>query len=245
MSLVIRPRNPWESIDLGFRLCREHWRALYGSWIAASLPLFCIVFFLLGPESLWVLIVIRWLKPIVDRVPLIVLSRAVFSSVTTTRETLTLWPDSLRYGLFSSLLWRRLDPSLSFTLPIWQLERLYGSQWRQRARIIHQNTRGAAIWLTFVCLALELIAMTALFALFVLMTPEKLAIDWLEVNQDWFWVLLNSLHLFALLLVGPLNIAGGFALYLNRRTILEGWDIEIAFRQMTPRISAALRRAAV
>ena len=165
MSLSIRPRNPWDSIDLGFRLSRENWRALYGSWIAASFPLFCIVFFLLGPESLWVLVVIRWLKPIVDREPSIVLSRAVFSSVTTTRETLTLWPDSLRHGLFSSLLWRRLEPSLSFTLPIWQLERLYGSQWRQRARIIHQNTRGAAICLTLVCLALELIAMTALFDL--------------------------------------------------------------------------------
>ena len=35
------------------------------------------------------------------------------------------------------------------------------------------------------------------------------------------------------------NVAAGFALYLNRRTLLEGWDIEVALRKITQRHAAA------
>ena len=38
-------------------------------------------------------------------------------------------------------------------------------------------------------------------------------------------------------LMEPFYVAAGFALYLNRRTVLEGWDIEIAFRRMAQRLA--------
>jgi hypothetical protein len=36
-------------------------------------------------------------------------------------------------------------------------------------------------------------------------------------------------------------VAAGFTLYLNRRTELEAWDLELAFRHLQERL-AALRR---
>ena len=42
-----------------------------------------------------------------------------------------------------------------------------------------------------------------------------------------------------MLLLEPFYVAAGFALYLNRRTLLEGWDIEVALRKITQRHAAA------
>lgn len=37
----------------------------------------------------------------------------------------------------------------------------------------------------------------------------------------------------------PLYVSAGFSLYLSRRTVLEGWDLEVAFKRMSARIAAA------
>src|SRR6185295_4622048 len=44
----------------------------------------------------------------------------------------------------------------------------------------------------------------------------------------------------AVLLLEPFYVAAGFALYLNRRTLLEGWDIEVALRRIAQRHAAAV-----
>ncbi|MCU7958847.1 MAG: hypothetical protein KZQ58_02400 [gamma proteobacterium symbiont of Bathyaustriella thionipta] len=40
----------------------------------------------------------------------------------------------------------------------------------------------------------------------------------------------------AVFLLEPFYVAAGFSLYLNRRTLLEAWDLELAFRKMSQRI---------
>ena len=42
-----------------------------------------------------------------------------------------------------------------------------------------------------------------------------------------------------MLLLEPFYVAAGFGLYLNRRTLLEGWDIEVALRRIAERHAAA------
>ena len=37
-------------------------------------------------------------------------------------------------------------------------------------------------------------------------------------------------------LIAPFFVASGFSLYLNQRTLLEAWDIELIFRRMTTRL---------
>ena len=41
----------------------------------------------------------------------------------------------------------------------------------------------------------------------------------------------------ALGLIAPFQMGAGFGLYLNRRTRLEAWDLEIAFRRLRARIA--------
>ncbi len=49
-----------------------------------------------------------------------------------------------------------------------------------------------------------------------------------------WWIKLFSMlfNLIALSIIEPLYVAAGFTLYLNRRTHLEAWDIELAFRSI-------------
>jgi hypothetical protein len=44
-------------------------------------------------------------------------------------------------------------------------------------------------------------------------------------------------------IVEPLYVAGGFALYLNRRTALEGWDLEVQLRRLSERRRGAGQRS--
>jgi hypothetical protein len=43
---------------------------------------------------------------------------------------------------------------------------------------------------------------------------------------------LLALYMCGIALIEPLYVAGGFALYLNRRTALEGWDLEVQLRRI-------------
>ena len=50
----------------------------------------------------------------------------------------------------------------------------------------------------------------------------------------------NALAWMATTVIEPFYIGAGFGLYLDRRTQIEGWDIEIAFRRMRRRLQALL-----
>jgi hypothetical protein len=44
----------------------------------------------------------------------------------------------------------------------------------------------------------------------------------------------------------PLYVTAGFSLYLSRRTVLEGWDLEVAFKRLTARVATGgMKQAAV
>ena len=43
LAVVVRPRTPWEAVDLGFRLGRAWWKPLLGAWLAISLPIVLIL----------------------------------------------------------------------------------------------------------------------------------------------------------------------------------------------------------
>ena len=55
---------------------------------------------------------------------------------------------------------------------------------------------------------------------------------------------LGCLGSIAVSIVEPVYVAAGFSLYLNRRAILEGWDIELSLRRLDTRLRG-LRAAAV
>jgi hypothetical protein len=65
-------------------------------------------------------------------------------------------------------------------------------------------------------------------------------------NLDTWWTWTEALlYLAAISLLEPFYVAGGFALYLNRRVLLEGWDVEVALRRLSQRHAAQQERSAL
>ena len=250
LTLAVRPRLPFEAMDLGLRLCQSHWGAVYAAWAVALVPVLCLATaarFLVDASWLWSSLV-WWLKPFYDRALVLVLSRAVFGEATGAGDVARALPGFFRTGLVRGLTWGRFDPSRSFTLPVWQLEGLRGAARRRRSALLRKGGRQRALWLTIACIHIEVLLTFAGIALFFMVLPEgvgppfdRFVFAWLETPAG--EVLVDLAYLVALSLIEPLYVASGFTLYLNRRTELEGWDIEIAFRQLAARRASAREAA--
>lgn len=252
LRVQLRPRSGWEAADLGFMMAREWWRPLWGTWLAAYLPLALALTWAFRAEPMYAALILWWLKPAFDRVALHVLSRAVFGETTTVKSTLR-DRNLLRPGLFHALTLGRLSLARSFLLPVAQLEHLTGRDARQRRSALSRRERGFAVGLTVACAHFEFIVMIGLGLLVSMLTPAAGAIApdlaaWFAGSGDdrTFWSVYDGLaYVAAVCFVEPLYVAGGFAVYLNRRTLLEGWDIEVALRRLADRLAVNARRAAV
>jgi hypothetical protein len=251
LRVALRPRTGWEAVDLGFVMAREWWRPVWGAWLAAYLPLSIVLTLAFWSKPIYAALIIWWLKPVFDRVVLHVLSRAVFGDVPTVRAALTN-PEFLRRGMFYALTFGRLSLARSFLLPVAQLEGLTGREAAQRRAALGRRDRGYAVGLTVACMNIELVLLLALGLVGGLLAPAAGTLvpdlaGWFGGGADdgeWWSLTDGFLYLVAVSIIEPLYVAGGFALYLNRRTLLEGWDIEVALRGLAQRLATTLRRPA-
>lgn len=236
LSVKLRQRNPWEAIDLGFAMARAWWRDLYGVWLAVMVPLSVAACLLLPAQ--WAALLVWWLKPALDRIVLHVMASAVFGERPGWRAALRAYPSYAWNGLIGSLLWQRLSLTRSFTLPVRQLENARGRSGRTRIAQLRRRVRSHAVWLSIVCLHFEAVALISLIGLYVLLVPG--ATENVSKTFGWYQDLDNArqayigtgLWLAAMAMIEPLYVAAGFALYLNRRTALEGWDLEVQLRSL-------------
>jgi hypothetical protein len=248
IAVTLRRRSPWEAIDLGFAMLRNWWRPVYAAWALTFVPFVALI--ALGAavsEKVWLgLLVIWWCKPAYDRMLLHVLSRGVFGETLRPRAVIAAMREWLFTGLFAGLTWERFSTARSFDLPVRQLEGQSGREARARRALLSRRVRQYAFWLTVVCLHFELVLALSQGFLLDLFLPVKA-----EATQDlgeWWRNLSESFSIRDLLvysgvisIVEPAYVAAGFALYLNRRTMLEGWDIELALRRIAEERSASAR----
>jgi hypothetical protein len=249
IAVALRRRSPWEAIDLGLTMLQRWWRQVYAPLALVAAPLIGLSFALAWYSGrVWLAIVlVWWLKPVYDRVVLHVLSRAVFGELPSTGAVLRAWREWLGTGVLLSLLPPfRLDFARSFNLAVRQLEGQRGKAARQRRTLLGRRARGYAVWLGVVCAHFEWMVLYPSFGLLLaLLLPAKAA----EGQSFWevltgggvdegaaLWSYGDALAYAAtVLLLEPFYVAAGFALYLNRRTLLEGWDIEVALRRIAER----------
>lgn len=240
IAVALRPRNPWEAIDLGFGMVRTWWKSIMGAWLAVVLPVSVIIYLLCWKAPWLASLLMWWLKPAFDRIPLFVLSRAAFGDTPDIRQTLKgvlpLWRKSLLWDLTLG----RVDMARSFNMPVRDLEGLRGKARRLRLKVLQKQTRNGAVWLTLVCINLEMVLNFALLALLLLLLPQTMQGDFFSrlfaADQSlWLQMMTYGIYLLVLTTMEPFYVGAGFALYLNRRTVLEGWDIEIAFRRIAER----------
>ncbi|MHC8324310.1 DUF4129 domain-containing protein [Pseudomonas sp. GB2N2] len=245
-TVVIRPRTTWEAMDLGVLLSQRHRRVLMTSWAIVTLPFFAVLSWLLWDSPSLAAFIFWWLKPAFERLPLYILSKAMFGETPTLKQALRQWPRLLKPQLLASLTWRRFSLSRSFLMPVVQLEGLAGLERQQRLQVLLQRDGGAARWLTIIGVHLESALWIGLMVLFYLLLPQQIEIDWKwqtllsAALQDWRWLehLTNVFYVLVLVVWEPIYVACGFSLYLNRRTVLEAWDIELVFRRLRQRVSS-------
>ena len=249
LTVRLRARSDWEAVELGMALVRRHAGAIWKPWWWLTLPVFALLN--LGAwwiDQFWLAAALMWwLKPAFDRIPLYVISRAVFGSVPGTRETLRAQASWGVRTLPHLLTWRRLSPVRSLYLPIDLLEGVQGERLRQRRRILAGQAYGTAILLTLVCLHFETALLLGGVAAVVMYLPQDLLPDSMQaafgmLATEWpAWLKLgwNALAWAAISVVEPFYVGAGFGLYLNRRTQIEAWDLEIVFRTLRARLSAA------
>lgn len=244
--IAIRPRAAWESCDLGLAMVQKWAGPLYRGWLVVVVPLWIALFGLASmfERTWWAILLVWWVRPLFDRVILFLLGPAVFGTVPTLRELVRAAPRLLLTSLPLALTLSRLDPSRTYTLPIFQLEGLRGRQSLARARLILREGREVALGLNFACTLMEWCLFASLWALVGMLLPEP----WDETWGFWMFgawdtpgdpvamLAVGLLWLMAATAVQPLFVAAGFALYLNRRTRLEGWDVEIGFRRLAERL---------
>lgn len=254
LSVVLRPRSGWEAVELGFALTRRHARTIWLSWLATTLPVFAVLNALgwwldmlwLPPLLLW------WLKPAFERAPLFVISRGVFGQQPSVRETLrgqfqfarSIWP---------WLLWLRLSPSRALLMPVDMLEGVEGPLRRARRQALARNASGTAALILLVCLHVETILGLGLIGLVVTLTPIEFMEPaaqavWEHLFEEpplWAQVVMNLIYWIGVSLMAPFYVGAGFALYLNRRTQIEAWDIELGFRRLAARLASVGRLGSV
>ncbi|WP_020393867.1 hypothetical protein [Thiolinea disciformis] len=247
LTVIMRPRTEWEAIDLGFSLVQANWQVLYWPFFLL-LTLICSFLWLVTPlDYIWVAYTIAWLlKPLYDRFILHILSHSLFGQQLSSAQAFSALPQLLRHsGLFGALTYRRLSLSRSYSLPIWQLEGLRGTGRKERQQLLFLQGHDKAVWLTIGCLHFEFLITITLYGLITTIDPSGFMMDFIKdifqgkTNLDlnyWAELVQYIVYTLSIFLIHPFFVAGGFGLYLNRRSQLEAWDLEITFRHLGERL---------
>lgn len=250
LNVALRARSSWEAMELGMALVRRQPRAAWGAWLLASAPLFVLFNALAwwhGDAFGWAWLLLWWCKPAFDRVVLYVLSRDVFGEPVTAWQALRAQRGWGVSGFWGYLGWRRFSPVRNVCLPVNLLEGADAPLRSLRRRAVLSAAAGPSMLLTLLCLGFEaVLVIGALSAIFLFVPVELLSDSWRAawelVRQDtpaWAKFGLNGVFWLVASVIGPLHVGAGFGLYLNRRTQMEAWDVEISFRRLHERLQQA------
>ncbi len=256
VSAVIRPREQWEAVDLGFAMTRRLFPRILAAWSLTVLPLWLL---LLGASWFipfgWSIVLIWWLKPIYERVPLFIISRSLFGATPSLKTVLKAWPGMiskrLPWLLFYRVPWLFVVPhfawSRALTMPAIDLEQQKGKALKERMQVLLRIAGGKAGALVALCGFYEAVLVFALLTLGMNMSGEiggatemgnafiDMAFRRGEMLPWLKWTLVVG-YLVSMTLVEIFYIGGGFGLYVNCRAQLEGWDVEISFRRLARRL---------
>jgi Domain of unknown function (DUF4129) len=246
MTVALRVRSPWQAMDLGLRMVRANARSIWLPYFLFAGIVFLVCNVLAyAVDQVWLgWFLIWWLKPVFDRIPLHVLSHATFGSVPSFRDTLRA-PFQWRLGLlFSWLTYRRFSFWRSMSLPIDILEGLGDERLSLRRSVLIGAVSSQMIGLGFVCLLFENVLMISAVVLFYMFIPvdyltysfQNFFTSYLDQAPVWLELAFNGLYFLSVAIISPFYVGAGFATYLNRRTQLEAWDIEIAFKRIASRL---------
>ncbi|MCL2442664.1 MAG: hypothetical protein FWD13_04275 [Treponema sp.] len=234
MSAYLKRKEIREAADTGLLLWKENFLLF--------LPFFAIPFWVCAfslriilPDNLMLLswFFIWLLKPLFDRLILHVISIRFFEKNAGLKRLCRGLGRSLWRGLIGDLLWRRFSPLRSAMMPVRVLEYNIktGSGISQRKKNLKKGGIGYCSLLTVWGIAVE-IALLAGEILFVIAMAELISKGMIASvgNLPNVMIFIYAAWCFNYMLVETIYVCMGFSIYINSRIIIEGWDIEIFFR---------------
>jgi hypothetical protein len=252
----LRPRTSWEAADLGLLLAQRFFKPIALGWLVCVLPIVvAAAAFAATTSFFWLpLLFVWWLKPLYDRVPLLVLSRAFFGEVPGVKDTARHVFRSWRSGsALADITWRRFSPYRGLTMPVRELERLRGAAATERIGVLlRRHVQAPALWLLILGLGTVLVFVAASISLVTMVIPEAVGFDIVEALRQLVDVETNTplvevfafcSYFVAMSAVEIFYASTCFGLYINRRVRLEGWDIEIVFKKLAARLRRRARSA--
>jgi len=250
VTAEIRPRSDWEAADLGLVLVRrDFWRCFAVWWLALSLPTIVTGWVLWDSPILWLLL-FWWWKPMGSRMVLFELSRRLFGEYPAWRSSLREIPRAWTRRFFHRFVVNRLSPWSPVTMAVENLEGLRGIPYRQRCVQVTRRGAGPVMWLFFTSIPAACWFGIAILGLLLIFVPEGQNSAWRTACESWdptqpFEVPLLILRttgccvMLAMSLADTFVTGAGFGIYLNNRTWIEGWDVELSFRRLASRLTKA------
>ena len=228
LQLALRPRRAFEAVDLGVRIAQRGRRSLLRAYLPMALLLVaaCGATIEIAP---WLpSLLLWWLLPWLDRTLLDIYARQAFGEETTFGDAWTARARAPWLPMIERLTWLRFSFWRAYSTPVTQLEGQSGAARRKRVRAIVRHHRGAGMLLQATCLLIAGFLVLGMYALFPLLTPglHFRGAPWVFTDSPGANCMLYAMQAAAVLFVEPYYVAGGFAMYLNRRVELEAWDVE-------------------
>lgn len=247
VSAVLRPRRSWEAVDLGCALVKRHSRTIFGAWMLTVFPLYVLISAVLWSHPVWALMLIVFLKPLADRIPLFVISRGMFGETPTVRQVVRAFPRMLWKNAGVLLFAHRFSLNRCFVMPVIELESSDKKTRKERISALSRLSDVAGA-VTFFASVIEMCMLISLMVFTIAFIPESMME---EMSWSWWEFQITSslgdltpvlqfflvYQIIALTLVEPFFVGAGFGLYLNARSILEGWDVELSFRRIAQRLN--------
>lgn len=255
ITVEMRPRSEWEATDFGARMIRRDARAIYAVWFAVTLPFLALalalVFF--TPYGAFAMLLYWWFEPVADGAILRIISRRLFGEDADVAATLKSVPKLAWLNRLYLLTPYRFHFARSVAMPVTQLEGLKGAARRTRSKVLNMKIFNYGVGITaayeHLVLALYFGVMLIGYSFVPDIYRDTLGDSWLSL----FWMdsskTATAIGLLAFYLaqsaLQPWYVGAGFGLYINCRTQLEAWDIEVAFRRMVQRRAGGLAAAVV
>ncbi len=235
----LAPRSCWQAVDFGTRLYRRWWRQGALVWLVfTALPFALLAGYGAATRSVWPMLVFWWLKPLWERPLLAFYSRALFGDYPSPWTLLRTFRSYGVNGLAGQLTWRRLSPMRGFLTGVWQLEGSKGDKASGRLSVLLRPPSQRAGTLTLTVLTLEHMMTVALVVLAITLVPWQFNLEfsvWFQEQSRLQWAFANLAWYLVLMVTEPLYVATSFALYLNQRTWLEGWDLQLGLTRIGER----------
>lgn len=243
----LRPRSGWESQDLGLAMVRGIAGRLLGQWLVVLVPIWLALAVIFQDHPGWFFVIVWWLKPVYDRIPLFALGRKLFGEDTKLKDVLKAAPKLIFRNNLYFLTFGRFSLYRCFSMPVKILEGGRYTAYRRRVALLNRQSGSTVFWVTIAWWMTSVVGVMGMYLL-----VNSWMVDVMDDPWKGFWLrlfgqrgiapdpftiwLTAALYLIVTSLTEMFYLGSGFGLYLNSRSHLEGWDIEISFRSIAARL---------